>query len=46
MLYNLPKEVEQALENYLSCFDENGEVVGDYQTAEKTLLDLQNKQLE
>lgn len=45
-LYELPTEVEKALENYLSCFDENWEVVWDYETAEKVLLDLQNKQHE
>lgn len=45
-LYEIPTEVEKALDNYLSCFDENGEVVWDYETAQKTLLDLQNKQTE
>lgn len=46
MLYTLPTEVNEALEKYLSCFDENGEVIWDYETAQKELEQLQNKQLE
>ena len=30
MLYTLPTEVNEALEKYLSCFDENWEVIWDY----------------
>ena len=42
MLYTLPTEVNEAPEKYLSCFDENWEVIWDYETAQKELEELQN----
>ena len=47
-MYNIPEEVNQALESYLACFDsETGEQLQEDEVVkklEKELNDLQNKQ--
>jgi len=49
-IYTLPKEIEQALERYYSCFDEDtGEMIVEDEVFEKIqaeLFELQNKKEE
>ena len=49
-IYELPKEIEQALEKYYSCFDEDtGEMIVEDEVFEKIqaeLFELQNKKEE